>query len=326
MLTLAIETSCDETSVAIVEDGVGVRALRIASQIRAHRRHGGVVPEIAARMHTETINPLIRQTLQDAALSWSDIGKIAVTTMPGLEGALLIGVVVAKTLGLVHGIPVVPVHHIRGHIYSVFLDNPVPPVGPFLSLVVSGGHTQLWHVQGIGVLSLLADTRDDAAGEAFDKVARRLGLSYPGGPEIEKRARLGCDGRFQFTLPLRGVPDSFSFSGLKTAVSQYVDKHMPLSDADINDLARAFQTTVIQSLIEKTRFALGSTGVQTLTIAGGVAANQTLVEAMRAAFPSVHVVAPPIKYCTDNAAMIAAAAHFSPTVEYRLEDIHVGRV
>ncbi len=326
MLTLAIETSCDETSVAVVQDGVTVRAMRVASQIRAHRRFGGVVPEIAARMHTEAINPLIRQTMQDAGVDWDQINQIAVTTMPGLEGALLIGVVVAKTLGMIHRIPVVPVHHIKGHIYSVFLDNPTPPEGRYVALVVSGGHTQLWHVKGPDDMVQLANTRDDAAGEAFDKVARRLGLGYPGGPQIEKRATLGRPGRFRFSIPLRRVSDGFSFSGLKTAVSQLVDQLGSITPEDVQDIAYAFQDTVIQSLIEKTRAAIALTGVDTVAVVGGVAANQTLIQSMQAAFPTRIIMAPPLKYCTDNAAMIATAAHFTTITHHQLDQIQVGRL
>ena len=327
MRVLGIETSCDDTSVALVRDGGIVESVVISSQVKAHRPYGGVVPELAARMHTEAIHYLLPKCLEKAGATWSDIDRIAVTTTPGLEGALLIGVVVAKTLGMMLKCPVVPVNHIWGHIYSVFMDTEVPPEFPFVALVVSGGHTQLWSVTGHYQFELLGQTRDDAVGEAFDKVARQLGLDYPGGPPVEKRAALGNPKRYPLPRPLRDSPFEFSFSGLKTAVMQLINGLGTLDEQQITDICASFQAAVIDSLIEKSAAALRHSGASTLCIVGGVAANRTLLNEASARLNGVRVVAPPIHYCTDNAAMIATAAHYFPiTNQTTLSEIRVGMV
>jgi len=324
---LGIETSCDDTSIAIVRDGIYVEAVLTASQINAHRPYGGVVPELAARMHTQAIHHLLPRCLEKAGLTWSDIDQIAVTTTPGLEGALLIGVVVAKTLGMMLNRPVIPVNHIYGHIYSAFLDTDTPPEFPFVALVISGGHTQLWSVTGHYQFELLGQTRDDAVGEAFDKVARQLGLTYPGGPPVERRAALGNPSRFKLPRPLRDSPFEFSFSGLKTAVVQLVAEIGTLDETTVNDICAGFQASVIDTLIEKAGAALRHSQASTLCVVGGVAANQTLVTAASERLVGVRVVAPPRHYCTDNAAMIATAAHFFPiTKRGDLKELRVGTV
>jgi len=320
---LAIETSCDDTSVSIVRDGQWVESLVVSSQIKAHQRFGGVVPELAARMHTETVHYLLPKCLAEAGRTWSEIDAIAVTTNPGLEGSLIIGVTVAKTLAMTLNKPIIPVNHITGHICSIFLDNPKPIVFPLVALVVSGGHTQLWTGNTIQTVKLLSETRDDAAGEAFDKVARLLGLPYPGGPTIESRAKLGQPTRFKLPEPLRHSPLEFSFSGLKTAVANCIQQQSPLTESDINDICAAFQQTVISTLLRKVTVAVNHSQAATVAIVGGVAANRTLLHNATEIFSSINVMAPPIKYCTDNAAMIAAAAHFCGS-QVPLNTIRVG--
>lgn len=308
-LILGIETSCDETSIAIVENGKTIRSNIIASQIKDHKPFGGVVPELASRKHCEVINKLLDLSLKEANCNLTDLDGIAVTHGPGLEGALLVGVSVAKTLHLLTGLPLIPINHMHGHIYAHFLTE-TPPTFPFIALIASGGHTQLILVKEHLSFDLLGQTRDDAAGEAFDKVARALELGYPGGPEIEKKAKEGNPLSFPFPIGLKHSPFEFSFSGLKTSVMQTLktlEKPYPVAD-----LCASFQYTVIQTLLQKSYSACRTLSVPTLVLAGGVMANQTLVKTFsdycHEHSIALHAVAP--KLCTDNAAMIAAVGHY----------------
>ncbi|MBD2439181.1 tRNA (adenosine(37)-N6)-threonylcarbamoyltransferase complex transferase subunit TsaD [Nostoc sp. FACHB-110] len=332
---LAIETSCDETAVAIVNNRQ-VRSSIIASQIPIHQQYGGVVPEVASRQHLETINEAIAQALEQAGLDWSNIDGIAATCAPGLVGALLVGLTAAKTLAMVYNKPFLGVHHLEGHIYATYLSEPTLDP-PFLSLLVSGGHTSLIYVKECGSYETLGETRDDAAGEAFDKVARLLKLGYPGGPVIDKLAQQGDPHAFalpegRVSLPGGGYHRyDGSFSGLKTAVLRLVqqleqdDKPIPLAD-----VAASFQTTVAKALTKRAIACALDYGLNTIAVGGGVAANSGLRQHLQASASehNIRVLFPPLKFCTDNAAMIACAAsdhlsrgHVSPLtlgVESRL--------
>ena len=318
---LAIETSCDETAVAIVKNR-HICSSVVASQISVHSHYGGVVPEVASRQHLETINPCIAQALEEAKLDWESIDGIAATAAPGLVGALLVGLTAAKTLAIVHQKPFLGVHHLEGHIYATYLSEPqLQP--PFLCLLVSGGHTSLIYVKDCGEYKLLGATRDDAAGEAFDKVARLLHLGYPGGPEIDRMAKSGNPQAFslpegKISLPEGGYhPYDSSFSGLKTAVLRLVQKLEKESSQPlpVNDLAASFQETVARSLTKKTIACALDYGMDTIAVGGGVAANTGLRKHLQAAAKAhnLQVHFPPLKLCTDNAAMIgcAAADHFN---------------
>lgn len=306
---LAIETSCDETAVAIVADGRKVLANLVASQIDIHAPFGGVVPEIASRQHLLTLNPLLRQALDEASLDWSQIQAIAVTNGPGLVGALLIGVSTAKALAWALEKPLLAVNHMAGHIYANMLDGPVP--FPLVCLVVSGGHTELILMKGDLDFQILGQTRDDAAGEAFDKVARVIGLPYPGGPAIDRLAYLGNAALdFPQTMLEPGSLD-FSFSGLKTAVMNYVHNSIQRGEQPpVADIAASFQKAVVAVLVEKTERAIDRNRPAALMLAGGVAANSHLRKAMEelATRKRIPLRAPPLELCTDNAAMIGAAA------------------
>ncbi len=312
---LAIETSCDETAAAIVKNRK-IYSNVVASQITIHQKYGGVVPEVASRKHLETINNCIDRAFVEANLNWQDIDGIAATCAPGLVGALLVGVSAAKTLAILHQKPFLGVHHLEGHIYASYLsETELKP--PFLCLLVSGGHTSSIYVEDCGKYELLGSTRDDAAGEAFDKVARLLNLGYPGGPEIDRAAQLGDRNAFslpegKISLPQGGYhPYDSSFSGLKTAVLRLVQK---LSQEDPNlpvaDLAASFQATVARSLTKKTIAAAVDRGLKTIVVGGGVAANSELRKQLTAAGSkkNLKICFPPIKLCTDNAAMIGCAA------------------
>ncbi|MEM8639382.1 MAG: tRNA (adenosine(37)-N6)-threonylcarbamoyltransferase complex transferase subunit TsaD [Cyanobacteria bacterium P01_G01_bin.54] len=311
---LALETSCDETAVAIVRDRQ-ILSNVIASQIELHRRYGGVVPELASRQHLETMNGCLAEALTQAQLGWDAIDGIATTCAPGLVGALLVGATTAKTLAMLHQKPLLGIHHLEGHIYATYLSNPeVQP--PLLCLLVSGGHTSLIHVQGCGNYQTLGSTRDDAAGEAFDKVARLLDLGYPGGPVIDRLAQEGNPQAFSLpegrvSRPEGGYyPYDSSFSGLKTAMLRLVQKLAatgePLPKAD---LAASFQATVARSLTRKTLACALDHDLKTVAIGGGVAANSALRSHLQAAAAEHHLTLhfPPLTLCTDNAAMIAAA-------------------
>ncbi len=310
MRILAIESSCDETAAAVVEDGRRIVSSVVASQDAIHAPYGGVVPELASRRHLEVIVPVVEKALADAGMRAAEVDAIAVTQGPGLVGSLLVGCSMAKALAYAHRRPLVPVNHLEGHIYAAFLAEE-PPAHPFLALVVSGGHTALYHAPAPQSYALLGETRDDAAGEAFDKVAKLLGLGFPGGPIIQRVAERGDPRAIDF--PLAHMTDrapDFSFSGIKTSVSLYVKRHGALPEALVADVAASFQSAVVKMLVGKTVKAVRRTGVKCVVLTGGVAANGPLrtalaAEAIEHGF-SLHV--PPRELCTDNAAMIAAAA------------------
>lgn len=316
MKILAIESSCDETAAAVVEDGRQVLSNVISSQIDLHRLYGGVVPEIASRKHIERINQVIQQALDDADIKLEDIDAVGVTYGPGLVGALLVGVAEAKAISYARGLPLVGVHHIEGHISANYIEHPeLEP--PFLCLVVSGGHTQLAIVEDYGKLRILGSTRDDAAGEAFDKVARAIGLPYPGGPEIDKLAREGNPQAITFPRArIDGAPYDFSFSGVKSAVLNYLNHHkMQGKEIEKADLAASFQQSVVSVLTDHTMRAAEEFHMDRVAVAGGVAANQCLRKAMKEACEKrgLTLYYPSPIYCTDNAAMIGVAAYY----EYR---------
>lgn len=307
---LGIESSCDETSVALVRDANGKLEIvghLIASQIEAHRPYGGVVPELATRQHLSRLDPLVGKILEESGKTLADLSGIAVTCGPGLASSLLIGLSYAKGLALATGLPWTGVNHMEGHLVSPFLAGGTPPEFPHLALIVSGGHTLLVEVEKPGKYQVLGTTRDDAAGEAFDKVAKLLGLDYPGGPEIEKQARLGNPAAVDFPRSMMDSGDlHFSFSGLKTAVRVFRGKH---PDFPLPDLCASFQQAVIDVLVRKTAKALRQTGCRTVALSGGVSCNGALREAMgrMAAAEGVRFFSADRILSTDNAAMIAAA-------------------
>ncbi len=309
-LILGIETSCDETSAAVVEDGKKVLSNVIASQAEIHKRFGGVVPEVASRRHVENITATIEEALEQADKTLDDISAIAVTYGPGLVGALLVGVAAAKAISFARGIPLVGVHHIAGHIYANRLVSEME--FPLIALVVSGGHTELVYMKEHGDFEILGQTRDDAAGEAYDKVARSLHLPYPGGPHIDRLAR---EGEANIVLPRAWLEQDsydFSFSGLKSAVLNTLHNAEQRGEqVNAANLAASFQASVVEVLVEKTIRAAKEYNVRQVLLAGGVAANQGLREklAARCQEESIHLVIPPLVYCTDNAAMIAAAGY-----------------
>jgi N6-L-threonylcarbamoyladenine synthase len=313
---LGIETSCDETSAAVVVNGRKLLSNVVASQMEEHARFGGVVPELASRRHVEQILPVIRRALDEARLDWSDIDAIAVTNRPGLLGALLVGVSAAKALAMALKKPIVGVHHIEAHLYANWLSPSAPAGGgsvadfPAVALVVSGGHTDLFHLKGHGDYTLLGRTRDDAAGEAFDKGARLLGLGYPGGPAVQKAAEGGDPKAVAFPRAYLPGTHEFSFSGLKTAVRYALEKpDLP----PVTDLAASFQEAIVDVLVRKTLIAARELGVERVLLAGGVSANARLREKMAAACEkeSLALFFPPPALCTDNAAMIACAGHWN---------------
>jgi len=309
VLVLGIETSCDETAAAIVEDGRRVLADVVASQILVHAPYGGVVPEVASRQHVATIVPVIQRTVADAGITLGDLDAIAVTCGPGLVGALLVGVETAKSLAFALGKPLVGVNHLAGHLAAVFLGDDAPPPFPHLALLVSGGHTALIRVDEPGRTSLLGATRDDAAGEAFDKVGKLLGLGYPGGVAIDRLAATGNPRAVELprALPARDDLD-FSFSGLKTAVSTRLAKPGIPEGTALADFCASFQSAVVDVLVRKSRRALVREGLGALVVCGGVAANRGLRTALAEAAreDGFGLFIPPPKRCTDNAAMIAA--------------------
>jgi N6-L-threonylcarbamoyladenine synthase len=309
MLILGIETSCDETGLALLDSEAGLLADAVHSQVEMHRAYGGVVPELASRDHIRRTLPLLDQVLADAHRSLADIDAIAVTTGPGLAGALLVGTSIAYALGYALNRPVVPVHHLEGHLLSPLLAKPAPSF-PFIALLVSGGHTQLMRVSGLGDYVLLGETLDDAAGEAFDKTAQLLGLSYPGGPAVSRLAEFGTPGAVTFPRPMISSGDfNFSFSGLKTAVLTAVRRAGNLCEQVRADIARAFVDAVVEVLAHKTFAALAAEKLSTLVIAGGVGANRQLRERLSemARARGVALFFPPPELCTDNGAMIAVA-------------------
>ncbi len=321
MKILGIESSCDETAAAIVEDGKKLLSNVVVSQIDIHKEYGGVIPEIAARSHIEAINPVINKALAEANLTIDDIDAIAVTYAPGLIGSLLIGTLAARTLAILHHKPLVKVQHVEGHVYANFLNEKQPEF-PLLALIISGGHSQLVLFKDHGNYELLGQTNDDAIGEAFDKVAKILGLPYPGGPAIARAAKDGD--KFKYHLPDAKLkhPYDFSFSGLKTAVLRAVQKEVGVSydfpsfklkdklkTSEINDFAASFQYTATKTLVTKTVKAYNEFQPKSVVIAGGVAANQELREQLKAALP-IDIDYAPINLCTDNAAMIATLGYY----------------
>ena len=312
MRVLGIETSCDETGVAVYDSSRGLLADRLYSQIELHARYGGVIPELASRDHIRKALPLIEEVLAAASTRLDQLDGIAYTAGPGLVGALLVGASLGRSLGMALNIPTIGVHHMEGHLLAPMLEA-VPPSFPFIALLVSGGHTQLVQVAGIGRYTLLGESLDDAAGEAFDKVGKMLGLPYPGGPRVAELAAHGTPGRFEFPRPMTNRPGlDFSFSGLKTSVRNALgDAGAPasLSEQTRADIACAFEEAVVQTLVIKCRRAMQQTGLRTLVIAGGVSANQRLRQGLQAMVEKnagALFYAQP-RFCTDNGAMIAYA-------------------
>ena len=326
MRVLGFETSCDETGVAVYDTERGLVAHALHSQVAMHAAYGGVVPELASRDHVQRVVPLTERTLAEAGLTLADLDGIAYTQGPGLAGALLVGAGVATALGYALGKPVIGVRHLEGHLLSPLLDDPKPAF-PFVALLVSGGHSQLFEVEGVGRYRLLGDTQDDAAGEAFDKAAKLLGLAYPGGPALAKLASNGRDGAIKLPRPMLTSNNlDFSFSGLKTAVLTLVRREAQggdpsaLPEARKADIAREFQAAIVDVLVAKSIAAIDATGHRRLIVAGGVGANVELRERLRAEIGrrGGAVFFPDPAFCTDNGAMIALVGAL------RLETTHVG--
>ncbi|MDX6153724.1 tRNA (adenosine(37)-N6)-threonylcarbamoyltransferase complex transferase subunit TsaD [Marinococcus sp. PL1-022] len=309
---LAVETSCDETAAAVIRNGTGIRSNVVLSQMKSHKRFGGVVPEVASRHHAEAITQVMEQALEEAGSTFSDLSAVAVTEGPGLVGALLVGVNAAKATAYAKGLPLIGVHHIAGHIQATRLEEEWEY--PALALVVSGGHTELVLIQEEGEYELLGQTRDDAVGEAYDKVARTLGLPYPGGPELDKLAEKGVP---DVPLPVAWLEEGsydFSFSGLKSAVMNTLhNARQRGEELAPEDVAASFQQSVITVLTEKTACAAEAFGVKQVMVVGGVAANSGLRTAMEEKFKDsgIKLQIPPLHLCTDNAAMIGAAAYIN---------------
>ena len=313
ILTLGIESSCDETAAAVLRDGRELLSNVISTQIPLHRKYGGVVPEIASRRHIVNVMPVIDEALQKAEVALTDVDQVAVAYGPGLVGALLVGASAAKALAFARNVPLIGVNHLEGHIFANFLSHKeLEP--PFMALVVSGGHTALIHVVGYNHFLLMGQTRDDAAGEAFDKIARVMGLPYPGGPEIDRLAAEGDENAVDFPRALREKGNyEFSFSGLKSAVLNYLNE-MQMKRIAVNkaDVAASFQKAVIEVLVQKSLEALSETKLDTLVLAGGVAANSALEHRLReaAAEHGIRFNYPDKILCTDNAAMIACRGYY----------------
>lgn len=311
MLILGVESSCDETGIALYDSDAGLLSHALHSQVAMHAEYGGVVPELASRDHIRRVVPLLRSTLENAGKSLADIDAVAYTRGPGLSGALLVGCAFAEALAVAIDKPTIPVHHLEGHLLSPLLSK-TPPTFPFVALLVSGGHTQLMKVTGVGEYELLGETLDDAAGEAFDKSAKLLGLPYPGGALLSRLAETGTPGVYELPRPMLHSADlNFSFSGLKTAVLTLVREQgkAPLDEAFRANAARAFQEAIVEVLVKKSLKAMKQTGLKQLVVAGGVGANKQLrstldEEAKRKRF---RVYYPELEFCTDNGAMIALA-------------------
>ncbi|NLM04862.1 MAG: tRNA (adenosine(37)-N6)-threonylcarbamoyltransferase complex transferase subunit TsaD [Clostridiales bacterium] len=320
VITLAIESSCDETSVSVLKNGRTVLSNVIASQIQQHKKFGGVVPEVASRKHIENINEVIDEALKVSDMTFEDISHVAATYGPGLVGALLVGLSVAKAIAFAREIPFNGVNHIEGHIYANFIEHrELEP--PFISLIVSGGHSHIVYMKDYGEYEILGKTRDDAAGEAFDKVARALGLGYPGGPEIDRLAKLGNKDAIDFPRAyLEEGSYDFSFSGLKSAVLNYLNsKKMKNEKIVVEDVASSFQQAVIEILVDKTIECALEYDLNQITLSGGVAANSALRELLvqRAKEHNLDVKYPSISLCTDNAAMIGCVAYYDYIKGYR---------
>ena len=323
MKILAFETSCDETSVAIVENGKNVLSNIVSSQINIHKEYGGVVPEIASRHHIENILPVLDEAMEKADCQLKDIDYIAVTNTPGLIGSLLVGLMFAKSLSYANKIPLIPVNHIEGHIFSNFIENDIEL--PAISLIVSGGHTDLYYLEerdGKIAVDLLGETLDDAVGESYDKIARILELPYPGGPEIEK---ISPGGKNILNIKKPNVEGyNFSFSGIKTYITNYINKEkMKGNNINKEDIAKSFQEIVVEVLYDKVLKAVNKKGVNTLLVAGGVSANKRLRKKFEELPENIKVHFPKMEYCTDNGAMIGAAAYYKLKNEKNRENISV---
>ncbi|MBU2548365.1 MAG: tRNA (adenosine(37)-N6)-threonylcarbamoyltransferase complex transferase subunit TsaD [Proteobacteria bacterium] len=323
MNILGLETSCDETAAGVVEDGRRIRSNVVQTQFDLHSRYGGVVPELASRRHIEVVLPVVQEALDRAGMALDDLDGLAVTQGPGLMGALLVGLNLAKAVALASGLPLTGVNHIHGHVAAGLLD--VEPADyPLAALVVSGGHTNLYQVRAPLDLKLEGQTRDDAAGEAFDKAAKLLGLGYPGGVRIDRLSEQGDPKRFDLPRPMKDQGLDFSFSGLKTALSVLVAREFPdrrIGEADLADLAASFQAAVVETLVFKTAALLDRVEVKGLLLAGGVASNRSLRRAMTelARRRGLRLLLPPPELCTDNGAMIAAAGYHSLLSGRRLD-------
>ena len=337
MKILGIESSCDETAAAIVEDGCNILSNVVVSQIDIHAAYGGVIPEVAARSHIEAIQPVIDKALSDAKLSIKDIDAIAVTHTPGLVGSLLVGTLAARTIAIINNIPFYPTHHLKSHIYANWLSG-YRPEFPLIAAVISGGHTQIIYMDRHDHFEIIGTTRDDAIGECFDKVAKILGLPYPGGPSISKAAASGDPRKYQLPIPKVNGLD-FSFSGLKTAVLRSIQKELGLpittpsyelqshlTVQQVADFAASFQATAIKILVQKLRKASDTRPAKSILLAGGVSANRTLCAELQKTFDKTHqVFFPEPKLSTDNGAMVASAAYYSiqsgekPTDPYELD-------
>ncbi len=335
MKILGIESSCDETAAAVVQDGRVLLSNVVNSQIDIHAVYGGVVPEVAARSHIEVINPVINQALTDANLTWDDIDAIAVTYAPGLIGSLLVGTLAARTLAILKNKPLYPIHHVEAHVYANFLNEKTPDF-PMLALIVSGGHSQLVLFRDHGDFELLGQTCDDAVGEAFDKVAKIIGLPYPGGPSIANAAKNGNPNAYKLPKSKLSGAYDFSFSGLKTAVLRAVQREVGvdiafpstqlaalLTDAQRNDFAASFQKIAVETLVDKTERAYFDFDVKSVVIAGGVAANAELRRVLSDRIP-INIDYAPMNLCTDNAAMVATMGYYyalknQPINTYELE-------
>ncbi len=332
MKVLGIESSCDETAAAVVKDGFRLLSNVVNSQIDIHAHYGGVVPEVAARSHIEVINPVINEALQQADCTWDDIDAIAATYAPGLIGSLLVGTLAARTLAITHKKPLYAVHHVEGHVYANFITEQKPPLAftlpknqphfPMLALIVSGGHSQLVLFKDHGDYELLGQTQDDAVGEAFDKVAKIIGLPYPGGPSIGQAALQGDPHKYKFPKARMANPYDYSFSGLKTAVLRAIQAECGkpfdfpshglsglLSTSQRNDFAASFQRTAVETLVDKAKAAYDAYQPASVVIAGGVAANQELRTQLQNRIP-IAIEYAPMALCTDNAAMIASLGYF----------------
>lgn len=311
-IIFALESSCDETAAAVVKNGREVISNVVATQIEIHRQYGGVVPEVAARKHLESINLVVDEAITKANMTFEDIDAIAATEKPGLVGCLLVGINAAKTLSLIYNKPFIPVNHLKAHVCANYIDTDLKP--PFLCLLVSGGHTQLIKVSDYGKEEIIGETMDDSVGEAYDKVARLMGLPYPGGIEVDKIAKSGTGDKYRFKLPKARTTGEFdfSFSGLKTAMLRLIqDLEKEGGELPINDLCASFQETVSSTLFEKALAAAKTYNIKQIALAGGVAANSEIRHKFfELENQGYKIYAPKMKYCTDNASMVGAAAYF----------------